>query len=106
MVVSEIGHAEDSLGRSDHEFNFQPSRRHGTDQFTNYQDVTEPVLKPRSNLRLEEVRKVGAKLSEANQAFARRYPGESDRRQAVHTVYGGAHLFKADSAQRLGAAAL
>ena len=32
----------------------------------------------------------------------RRYPGESDRRQAVHTVYGGAHLFKADSAKRLG----
>lgn len=36
----------------------------------------------------------------------RRYPGESNRRQAVHTVYGGAHLFKADSAQKLGAVAL
>src|ERR1700730_4020966 len=32
----------------------------------------------------------------------RRYPGESNRRQAVHTVYGGAHLFKADSARKLG----
>ena len=45
-------------------------------------------------------------LSEANQRFMRRYPGESNRRQAVHTVYGGAHLFKADSAQKLGAVAL
>src|SRR3954463_14993853 len=36
----------------------------------------------------------------------RRYPGESNRRQAVHTVYGGAHLFRADTAQRLGAVAL
>src|SRR6185436_6922269 len=73
-------------------------------QFATSQDV--PILKARTNLRLEEVRKVEAKLSEANQAFARRYPGESDRRQAVHTVYGGAHLFKADTAQKLGAAAL
>ncbi len=36
----------------------------------------------------------------------RRYPGESNRRQAVHTVYGGAHLFKAESAQRLSEVAL
>ncbi len=43
-----------------------------------------------------------AELSAANKEFMRRYPGESDRRQAVHTVYGGAHLFKADSAQKLG----
>lgn len=36
----------------------------------------------------------------------RRYPGESNRRQAVHTVYGGAHLFKADSPRKLGEVAL
>ncbi|HEV7784150.1 MAG TPA: phosphoenolpyruvate kinase [Thermoanaerobaculia bacterium] len=35
----------------------------------------------------------------------RRQPGESGRRQPVHTVYGGAHLFKADIASRLGALA-
>ena len=34
--------------------------------------------------------------------FAKRYPGESGRRQPVHTVYGGAHLFKSDTAARLG----
>jgi citrate lyase beta subunit len=47
-----------------------------------------------------------AELSAANRAFMQRYPGESNRRQAVHVVYGGAHLFKADSAQKLGAVAL
>jgi hypothetical protein len=46
------------------------------------------------------------RLESANAAFARRYPGESGRRQPVHTVYGGAHLFHSDSAARLGALAL
>jgi citrate lyase beta subunit len=39
-------------------------------------------------------------------AFARRYPGETGRRQPVHVVYGGAHLFKASIARRLGEVAL
>lgn len=34
--------------------------------------------------------------------FSNTYPGESGRRQPVHTVYGGAHLFKSDTAVRLG----
>ena len=41
-------------------------------------------------------------LQRANAEFASRYPGESGHRQPVHTVYGGAHLFKADTARRLG----
>jgi citrate lyase beta subunit len=45
-------------------------------------------------------------LRTANAAFAARYPGESIRRQPVHTVYGGAQVFKSDSAPRLGALAL
>src|SRR3954467_3880784 len=60
----------------------------------------------RTSLQSDEVQKISETLSEANNAFMHRYPGESNRRQAVHTVYGGAHLFKADSAQRLGAVAL
>lgn len=32
--------------------------------------------------------------------------GSSQRRQPIHTVYGGAHLFKADTAAKLGATAL
>jgi hypothetical protein len=54
----------------------------------------------------DEVAKISAALSDANKAFMRDYPGESNRRQAVHTVYGGAHLFRADSAKKLGAVAL
>jgi citrate lyase beta subunit len=46
-----------------------------------------------------------APLAQANQVFAARYPGETGKRQPVHTVYGGAHLFKSDSAARLGALA-
>jgi len=49
---------------------------------------------------------LSARLRSANLAFAQRYPGDSERRQPVHTVYGGAHLFKADTATRLGALAL
>jgi len=41
---------------------------------------------------------LSARLQQANNDFARSYPGETGRRQPVHTVYGGAHLFKADSA--------
>jgi uncharacterized protein DUF6986 len=45
-------------------------------------------------------------LDKANVAAAERYPGDSVARQPVHTVYGGAHLFKADAATKLGAVAL
>src|SRR5206468_10308671 len=45
-------------------------------------------------------------LDKANALTAERFPGELAKRQPVHTVYGGAHLFKADAAQKLGRAAL
>ena len=45
-------------------------------------------------------------LRAANTASLKNYPGETGRRQPVHTVYGGAHLFRADSAPRLGQAAV
>jgi citrate lyase beta subunit len=45
-------------------------------------------------------------LDKANARVAERFPGESPHRQPVHVVYGGAHLFKADAAARLGAVAL
>ena len=47
-----------------------------------------------------------ARLRRANEALARQFPGEGGVRQPVHTVYGGAHLFRADSAQKLGKIAL
>ena len=45
-------------------------------------------------------------LDKSNMLVAEQFPGESPRRQPVHTVYGGAHLFKADLPQKLGAVAL
>lgn len=45
---------------------------------------------------------IAERLRQANSEFTYRFPGEAARRQPVHTVYGGAHLFRADSARRLG----
>src|SRR5437773_4782340 len=47
-----------------------------------------------------------ARLRKANAAFAREHPGDPTDRQPVHTVYGGAQLFQADSARKLGELAL
>ena len=63
-------------------------------------------MSERHSFQPDEVAQISAALSDANKAFMRHYPGESNRRQAVHTVYGGAHLFRADSAQKLGTVAL
>lgn len=45
-------------------------------------------------------------LARANRAFSVAYPGERATRQPVHTVYGGAHLFTADTPRRMGELAL
>lgn len=45
-------------------------------------------------------------LKEANTAFQQIYPGDRSERQPVHTLYGGANLFKSDAAKSLGARAL
>jgi citrate lyase beta subunit len=53
----------------------------------------------------ESLRDLTERLRTANDGFSQHYPGESGRRQPVHTVYGGAHLFRSDSANRLGSLA-
>jgi citrate lyase beta subunit len=47
-----------------------------------------------------------ARLARGHRALARRYPGETGARQPVHVVYGGAHLFHADTCGKLGERAL
>ena len=42
----------------------------------------------------------------ANLEFQKIYPGESSLRQPVHTVYGGANLFKSDTTVKMGHVAL
>lgn len=59
-----------------------------------------------TSLTQEDLAPIISPLAAGNRAFMRVYPGESDRRQPVHTVYGGAHLFKSDSTGKLGGIAL
>ena len=47
-----------------------------------------------------------ARLKAVNAPIAKRFTGESGARQPVHTVYGGAQLFKKDAAAKLGKSAL
>jgi citrate lyase beta subunit len=46
------------------------------------------------------------RLANANREVTARYPVDAGHRQPVHTVYGGAHLFKADLPAKLGKVAL
>lgn len=56
----------------------------------------------RTTFTTDSTREIVARLRTANAAFAQAYPGASGDRQPVHTVYGGAHLFKADTAAKMG----
>jgi citrate lyase beta subunit len=60
----------------------------------------------KTSLSTAEIDRISAPLRAGNAAFATRYPGERSDRQPVHTLYGGAHLFRADAARRLGQRAL
>jgi hypothetical protein len=42
----------------------------------------------------------------ANLKFQKTYPGDKPDRQPVHTVYGGANLFKSDTTRKDGEIAL
>jgi citrate lyase beta subunit len=61
---------------------------------------------PKPSLAPRDLKSVLGPLKKLNATVAQAYPGEPEDRQPVHTVYGGAHLFRADSAQKLGALAL
>jgi len=45
-------------------------------------------------------------LKTANLRFQKTYPGDKPDRQPVHTVYGGANLFKSDTCMKMGEIAL
>jgi citrate lyase beta subunit len=59
----------------------------------------------KTTLKADSLAAARASLREAHLAFNQAWPGESPRRQPVHTVYGGAHLFKSDTALKLAAMA-
>jgi len=49
---------------------------------------------------------MSAPLEKALVPFMKRFPGSAGERQPVHTVYGGAHLFKSDTVRKLGEKAM
>ena len=55
-----------------------------------------------TSLPQDTLNEITERLRSSMAGVAKRYPGEWGRRQPVHTVYGGAHLFKSDTAVRLG----
>jgi hypothetical protein len=57
------------------------------------------------SLDVAALKRLAARLRPANLRFALAHPGESERRQPVHTVYGGAQLFASDTAPKIGAVA-
>ncbi|MEZ4361658.1 MAG: hypothetical protein R3B48_15835 [Kofleriaceae bacterium] len=60
----------------------------------------------RTSLSDKRVSKALSKIHDAQDRVAERYPGDSGARQPVHTVYGGAHIFSAETARKLGDVAL
>jgi citrate lyase beta subunit len=60
----------------------------------------------KTSLTAPEIATLAQPLNEALATFTRRFPGNAGERQPVHTVYGGAQLFKADTARKLGDKAL
>ncbi len=59
-----------------------------------------------TSLTPETMQSALAQLQQINASIARYYPGDSPARQPIHTVYGGAQIFKSDTARKLGAVAL
>jgi citrate lyase beta subunit len=51
---------------------------------------------------IDDYSKLTAPLERALIPFMRRFPGNAGERQPVHTVYGGAQLFKSDTTRKLG----
>ena len=55
---------------------------------------------------IEERENILGQLRNANLSFQKIYPGDKPDRQPVHTVYGGANLFKSDTTKKMGDVAL
>ena len=60
---------------------------------------------PATTLDARDLDSILTDLRAAHVRFERDFPGDSIERQPVHTVYGGAQIFRADSARKLGAVA-
>jgi citrate lyase beta subunit len=63
-------------------------------------------MSARTSLPEKKLAKALDRIDRSQTRFSARYPGDSGARQPVHTVYGGAHLFNADTPKKLGEIAL
>ena len=63
-------------------------------------------MKPQATLDPKALKATLSSLAKQNFLHTKRFPGDAFGRQPVHTVYGGAHLFKSDTAVKLGELAL
>jgi hypothetical protein len=64
--------------------------------------MSSPERPPAPSLTPGELEPILADLREMHAAIGGAFPGDPDSRQPVHTVYGGAHLFRSDTAPKLG----
>ena len=60
----------------------------------------------KTTLTADDLHPIASELGRANAAHDSLFPGDPSERQPVHTVYGGAHLFKTDTASTLGSLAI
>jgi citrate lyase beta subunit len=63
---------------------------------------TTRAMSVRTSLPDKKLAKALDRVARAHTRYLHRYPGDSGTRQAVHTVYGGAHLFTAETPKKLG----
>jgi citrate lyase beta subunit len=59
-------------------------------------------MSARTSIPEKKLAKAIDRIDRAQTRFLERYPGDSGARQPVHTVYGGAHLFTAETPRKLG----
>src|ERR671912_1767304 len=82
MVIQPIEEVEDT----DTYFSYHPSSL---------------ITDMKTSIPSKKKKKLFGKLGKANASFQKIYPGDRTERQPVHTVYGGANLFKYNSARIL-----
>lgn len=64
------------------------------------------AMETKTTLPTKKLSRALQQVESAQTEFTRRYPGDSGARQPVHTVYGGAQLYSADTTRKLGQLAL
>ena len=56
----------------------------------------EKIISMKQSIPSQKSNSILSELGVANKSFQKVYPGDRPERQPVHTVYGGANLFKLD----------